>query len=508
MSHVFKLSPSLAVERIIEQGSGNVVPRGTQATRTPQIFLKDGSSFIVKPVSPRLPAYVTYPDGPDGAALVEWLDNRENYNTIGISFTLRPGDSPLLAGNVACESPDHAFAGGRPVKVITNSMIPLAASTFTGSGRLILEEMYVPDGSKGERFEKTITLNVRTKEEARHPITWLATPKRPGHYHGQYQLIKDGAVLRSSSFYILYGAETDKAESRPEDFDAFWQRTMAQLTAMPATFKRLKSTERKGQLASRITFKTIDDRGAWGRLTEPKEDGSYPAILELPAVFHHYGGKLSPSRRKGFVTLGCDVMGFDPDMLDPFSSEGRAIYQPWQKSTVSRPEDFWLYYAYCTIARAYDILANHPKVDSRRIYITGLSQGGGLTIAAAGLRPQNAGALSIVPGICRIAWASPSKGRGAWGPRFQVGPDYERMARMAQYFETAHLARNIRSRFVMFIGLLDDHTPPYAAATVFHYVPKRIRERKLIVDPWSHHTGRSDLHTFIPRWVREDSTSR
>jgi len=120
------------------------------------------------------------------------------------------------------------------------------------------------------------------------------------------------------------------------------------------------------------------------------------------------------------------------------------------------------------------------------------------------LRPQNAGALPIVPGICRIAWASPAEGRGAWGPTFQEGPDYANMARMAQYFETAYLMPNIRSRLVMFIGLLDDHTPPFAAATIFNHTSAKMRERKLIVDPWMTHNGRSDLDTYIPRWEEED----
>lgn len=71
-------------------------------------------------------------------------------------------------------------------------------------------------------------------------------------------------------------------------------------------------------------------------------------------------------------------------------------------------------------------------------------------------------------------------------------------------FETAYLMPNIRARLVRFIGLLDDHTPPFAAATVFHHIPTTIRERKLIVDPWAAHHGRSDLETYIPRWAEED----
>jgi len=504
IAHAFKLNPELAVDRIIEQGTGDVAPPGTAVTPTPQVFLKDGSSFIVNPVSVRLPAHISYPGGPDGPTRIEWRDNRENHNTIGITFTLKPGDSPLLAADVVCAPPDHDFRAGEPVRILTNSLIPRGLGSFTGTGRLVLDELYAPQDRTPERIERTLAFAGYSEEQARGPLTWVAELTRPGHYYAEYQLLKDGKTLRSSWFFLIYGAKTNRAESRPEDLDAFWGKAMRELAALPATFSRLTTKEQAGSVASRITFKTIGGKDAWGRLTEPAEEGQFPAVLELPAVFHHFGGRLVPARRKGFVTLGCDVMGFDPDEVDPFSSAGRAVYQPWQRSIVDKPEDFWLYYAYCTIARGYDILAAHPKVDPERVYITGLSQGGGLTIAAASLRPQNAGALSIVPGICRIAWGSVSEGRGAWGPRFELGPDYERMAAMAQYFETAHLVKALRNRFVMFIGLRDDHTPPFAAATVFHHVPEDIRERKLIVDPWAHHHGRSDLATYIPRWARED----
>lgn len=507
LAHAFRLNPTLPVHRIVEHGTGKVIAPGHPVTPTPQVFLKDGASFVVKPVSVRLPAFLSYPDGPDKSALVEWRDNRENYNTIGLTFTLRPGDSPLLGTDVLCAQPDHDFPIGEPVRITTNSMIPRALSSFTGNGKFVLKELYAPERRTPDIFEKTIALDVRSGEAARAPLEWLPTLSRPGHYYGEYQLIRGGDVLRSSWFYLIYGAETDRAPGRPKDLDAFWARAMAHLADMPATFTRLATVERQQHLVSRITFRTIDGRNGWGRLTEPKKDGTYPAVLRLPAVFHHFGGKLGSVTRKDFVTLGCDVMGFDPDEVDPFSSAGRAVYQPWQRSVVDKPEQFWLYYAYCTAARGYDILESHPKVDPNRIYITGASQGGGLTIAAAGLRPQNAGALSIVPGICRIAWASQLEGRGAWGPRFAAGPDYEKMARMAQYFETAHLVKSLRNRLVMFIGLRDDHTPPYAAATVFHHVPETIRERKLIVDPWAHHHGRDDLKTYIPRWAREDLAS-
>ena len=498
IAHAFKINPDLDVDRIVERGSGKTIEKGEEASSTPQVFFKDGSSFIINPVSIHLPSFIRYYDGPDKPAYAYFMSNKENFNTIGLTFTIRPGEPSLLEQNILCANEDHVFAKGEPVVVTVNSLIPRDLSSFKGAGKLVLKEQYVPEDRKPEVFEETIPLNL-SGEDVKKPITWKATLKRNGHYYGEYQLLRDGDVFRKEWFYILYGPEADRTKP-PRDFDAFWRRTMRKLEKMPATFERLSTKEQNNFIRSRVTFKTIDEKDAWGSLAEPKADGKYPAILQLPAVFHHFGGGIGP--KPGYVVLGCDVMGFDPNKVDPFSDAGRKIYQPWQKSIVRKPEEFWLYYAYCTIARAYDILENHPKVDKRRIYITGASQGAGLTLAAAGLRPQNAGALSVVPGICRIEFAS--KGRGAWGPTFQPGPHFAEMARMAEYFETAHLMKNIRTRLVMFIGLRDDHTPPYAAATVFHHVPKDIKERRLLVGPYAHHHGREDLGTYIPRWAKED----
>jgi len=96
---------------------------------------------------------------------------------------------------------------------------------------------------------------------------------------------------------------------------------MDKLATLPRTFERLSEKETNGFIESRITFKTIDNRDAWGQLVEPKAGGKYPAILCLPAVFT---GGWAPER-EGFVTLGCDVFGFDSSKMDWMGNEARAI---------------------------------------------------------------------------------------------------------------------------------------------------------------------------------------
>jgi cephalosporin-C deacetylase len=279
---------------------------------------------------------------------------------------------------------------------------------------------------------------------------------------------------------------------------------MDKLAQTPVTYDTQWSEKREGYLFSRIEFKSIEGRPAWGNLAEPEKDGKCPAILKLPPVGTQAPG-IDFRTERGFVTLGVEMFGHDPrwpqEKINEFHAKGGVKYEPLEAKGKRKPEDFWHYYAYCTLARAYDLLENHAKVDRNRIYITGVSQGGGLALAAAGLRPQNAGAVAVVPGLCRLDWANTN--RGAWGPRIPQGADFDSMVRMLGYFETAYLVRNLRSRLVVSVGLFDDHTPPHAAASVFNEVPLNIRERKLIVGPWIGHGGMPELETYIPRWARE-----
>jgi len=338
------------------------------------------------------------------------------------------------------------------------------------------------------------------------PVIWNFKLNKPGLYGGSFQLIENDKIIRSSGFCVLYASEKLKAPPPPADYDAFWKRTMDKLAKVPIEFTRQSTSEKNNYIFSRIEFKSVDGKPAWGNLAEPKAEGKYPAILKLPPVSTNAPG-YNPKTDRGFVVLGCEVYGYDPhwsaEKKRQHAKAGGVQYQPFEASIAERPEDFWIYYACCTISRAYDILANHPKVDRNRIYITGVSQGGGLALAAAGLRPQNAGALPIVPGLARIDWRIYNRG-AAWGPYPPKGEHFDEMAKMLMYFETAYLMKNIRSRMVMWVGLFDDHTPPHAAASVFYHTPENLKERKLLVGPWTGHGGNSELDKIIPRWAKED----
>ena len=56
--------------------------------------------------------------------------------------------------------------------------------------------------------------------------------------------------------------------------------------------------------------------------------------------------------------------------------------------------------------RAVDIAREHPRVDPGRVVVTGSSQGGGITIAVAGLVDGLAAAMPDVPFLCHYRHAT------------------------------------------------------------------------------------------------------
>ena len=53
--------------------------------------------------------------------------------------------------------------------------------------------------------------------------------------------------------------------------------------------------------------------------------------------------------------------------------------------------------------RAIEAAVSHPGVDSEKIAVTGGSQGGGITLAAAGLSPRVKIAMPDVPFLCSLS---------------------------------------------------------------------------------------------------------
>ncbi|GGZ27175.1 acetylxylan esterase [Streptomyces nitrosporeus] len=154
--------------------------------------------------------------------------------------------------------------------------------------------------------------------------------------------------------------------------------------------------------------------------------------------------------------------------------------------------------------RSVEAMREHPGVDPGRIVVTGVSQGGGIALAVAGLVPGLAGVMPDVPFLCNIP-------RGA---RITGLPPYTEIAaylrlyrdrtdsvfRTLSYFDAAHHATRATAPALFSIAMMDEICPPSTCFTAYNRYagPKDVR-----VYEFNGHEGGTQHHQAEQlAWVR------
>ncbi|MEU6843847.1 acetylxylan esterase [Streptomyces sp. NPDC046716] len=148
---------------------------------------------------------------------------------------------------------------------------------------------------------------------------------------------------------------------------------------------------------------------------------------------------------------------------------------------VERPEDHYYRRVFTDAVRCVDALRDHPAVDPARIVVTGVSQGGGIALAVAGLVPGLAGVLPDVPFLCdirraaRISATSPYTEIAAYLSLYRERTDS--VFRTLSYVDAAHLAARATAPALFSIAMMDDICPPSTCFAAYHRYagPKDVR---------------------------------
>ncbi len=99
--------------------------------------------------------------------------------------------------------------------------------------------------------------------------------------------------------------------------------------------------------------------------------------------------------------------------------------------------------------RAVEVIREHDAVDPARIVVAGVSQGGGLALAAAGLVDSLAGVMSDLPFLCNFPRAITERERpyAEIVGYLKTHPDrVHRVMETLAYFDAATLAMRTRRR--------------------------------------------------------------
>lgn len=289
------------------------------------------------------------------------------------------------------------------------------------------------------------------------------------------------------------------AVREPSDFDDFWTGTIAaaRAAAGPAVVTAHPTPLTTVDVFD-VTFSGYagDPVKAW--LTLPRG-----ARHPLPAVVEYVGyggGRGLPVERlawsaAGYAHLLMDtrgqgsVWGTGGGTADPHPS-GPAV-PGFLTRGIEDPAAYYYRRVFTDAVRAVDAVRAMPEVDESRVAVTGGSQGGGITLAVAGLVDGLVAAMPDVPFLCHF---ERSVGMTASDPYAEVvrylsvhrGAE-DRVFDTLSYFDGVNFARRATAPGLFSVALMDPVCPPSTVFAAFNHYGAD--DRRIEVYPHNEHEG-------------------
>ncbi len=285
----------------------------------------------------------------------------------------------------------------------------------------------------------------------------------------------------------------------PKDFAAFWASTMAEAGAKSLDPKFSPyPTGLDGIEAFDASFTGFggDRVAGWLILPAPALRPSLPGFKDgkLPCVVEYIGyggGRAFPWdwlfwASAGFAHFVMDSRGqgasWSPGDTPDSGASGPSIPGVMTRG-IDSPETYYYRRIMTDASRAVDAAASHGAVDPGRIAVTGGSQGGGLSIAAAALNKNVKFLMPDVPFLCHYRRATEITDRDPYNEiarYIHTKRDREEdVFRTLSYFDGLNFAARTKVPALYSVAFMDTICPPstvYAAYNWHAGKKKEIRE--------------------------------
>ncbi len=285
----------------------------------------------------------------------------------------------------------------------------------------------------------------------------------------------------------------------PADFDDFWTSTLdqARAQARPAEFVPYDSGLTLVDVFD-VTFSGFGGQPIRGWFILPTgTTGPLPCVVE----YIGYGGGRGLAHEwvtwsaAGYAQFVMDTRGQGSNgYLVGDTSDTGANGTPQTPGFMTRgiddPEQYYYRRVFTDAVRAVETVREHPLVDASKVVVAGVSQGGGITIATAGLVDGLAGALPDVPFLCHYRRATEITDSFPYGElvtfckthRDQV----DRVFATLRYFDGVNFAARASAPALFSVALMDSTCPP---STVYAAYNHYRGEKEISIWPYNGHEG-------------------
>jgi cephalosporin-C deacetylase len=268
----------------------------------------------------------------------------------------------------------------------------------------------------------------------------------------------------------------------PPDLDSFWADSLAAARQHPVAAKFTPVDS--GLTAFRsfdLTFAGFGGAGirAWLHLPAYWTDRDDP----LPAVVQYvgYGGGRGLVQEDtfwaaaGYAHLIMDTRGQGSGWSSGVTPdpEGSAPAQSgYLTRGITDPATYYYRRVFVDAVRVVEAAQTHPAVDAERVAITGASQGGGITIAVAGLVPGLIAAMPDVPFLADFRRAVDIAGTEPYAEIERYLASHRDQAdtvfRTLSYFDAAVLGKRATAPALFSVAHMDQTCPPSTVYAAFN----------------------------------------
>ncbi|HJO82986.1 MAG: acetylxylan esterase [SAR202 cluster bacterium] len=279
---------------------------------------------------------------------------------------------------------------------------------------------------------------------------------------------------------------------KPADFNAFWEDVLEDAAKVPLEPEAVPEALRSSDDIEvfQVFYNSLDNVRIAGWYCLPRErKGPLPAVMVVP------GYQSDPPitkewARRGYATLSVAPRGklrsnrqFNPGypglltygIVDRNAYSYRGFYV-----------DAW---------RGIDFLLSRDEVDSSRIGVTGSSQGGGLTITTAAMRPEVRAAAAGAPyltGFLDSIELTHTYPYEEINDYLRLHPDSRgEVEETLNYFDGINFADRITCPIIVNVGLQDNVCPPETGFALFDKIGSADK-RMYPYDGQGHSAGRAE----------------
>jgi cephalosporin-C deacetylase len=290
----------------------------------------------------------------------------------------------------------------------------------------------------------------------------------------------------------------------PSDFDAFWQETLQQTRSKPldVTFTRVDYGLTTVD-AFDVTYNGYGGQPIKGWLLMPHQrSGKLPCVVEF---IGYGGGRGFPIdylvwSSMGYAHLIMDTRGqgsaWQPGDTPDLQMDGASPHYPgFMTLGVLSPKTYYYRRVFADGVRAVEAARSHPQVDGSRIAVTGGSQGGGISIAVAGLDPTIPIAMPDVPFLCHYRRATEITDEYPYKEITQFLHTHrnseETVFKTLSYFDGVNFAARAKARSLFSVGLMDTICPPSTVYAAFNHW---VGQKDIRIYRYNNHEGGGTFH--------------